>query len=275
MQNNGFDNSSVPNGESIIDQMMNSDASVLIQENQVNSGYAVPNEAAPQEQQPNQGIDIDPKFAHLNPQEAMFRTFQSRYDQMKSEMDKIKPDYERAKAIEETFIQLLEDDETLEAFLHERKPELIQRPDFKTYVDRKMKEEFGEDFVFDGNKATYDPLHIAYQERVRELYQEYQKGNVAKAKSIKELREKRQKEIENQNNQLRQSFQNLQQQHKLSNEQMRGFTNFIQKANTDINLLFNLWRLSTRQQQIPTVNGSFQSPNTSSNIDSVLKSYGF
>lgn len=245
MQNDGFGNGAVQNGSNIVDAMMSSEQPVLNTESQVNSPVdaQVPNVGQP--------VDIDPRYANLNPQEAMLRTFQSRYDQAQADLQKYKAEADKVKLIEDILVSLNEDDEALEAFLYQRKPELVKKPDFNSWAQNKLRAEFGEEFEFDKDRASYDPSHIAYQKRVEQLYTEYQQGNQSKVKSLAELRQKREEEKQAQNEALRNEYLKLQETHKLSNEQMKGFVNFISKANTDLNLLFNLWRFANRQPQIP------------------------
>jgi len=269
MQNNGFDNASVPSGANIVDQMMDSEQPVIANMTQVNSGNAIPNG---QEQQ--QQMEIDPKFANLDQQTAMLRTFQSRYDQVQSENQKLKADYEKAKMVEDILVQISEDDEALEAFLYQRKPELVKKPDFNSWAIEKLKSEFGEDFEFDGSKANYDPLHIAYLERNKELYKEYQSGNQNKVKSLGELTQRRKAEKEAQENERRQTLMSFKEQNKMSDEQFKGFVNFLGKANEDVSLLYNLYRVATKQVNIPN-STSFMPPNSLGNIDRVMKDYGF
>jgi len=268
MQDNGFDNSSVTSGASIVDQMMSGEQPVIATMNQVNSGNAIP------EGQVQQQMEIDPRFANLDPQTAMLRTFQSRYDQAQEELKSLKAYQEKAKVIEDVLIQISEDDEALEAFLHQRKPELVKKPDFTSWVTNKLKSEFGEDFEFDGSKASYDPIHIAYSERTKELYKEYQTGNQNKVKSLGELTQRRKAEREAQENERRQALMSFKEQNKMSDEQFKGFVNFLQKANGDVSLLYNLYRVATKQTSIPNAN-SFMPPNSLNNVDNVLRNYGF
>ncbi len=269
MQNDGFGNSAVQGSDDIVNQMMSSEAPVLNTPNQVNSQEATVPNAEPQ-------IEIDPKFANLNPQEGVLRTFQSRYDSMKAEAEKLRAEVEKAKLAQDLLITIAEDDEALEAFLYQRKPELIKKPDFNSWATNKLKAEFGEEFEFDQSRALYDPSHIAYQKRVTELYDEYQKGNQSKVKSLAELRERREQEKQAKEQEVRNMYLKLQETHKLSNEQLKGFVNFISKANQDIDLLFNLWRFANRQAQIPnTPQGSYAPAQSGSMVDSVLKAYGF
>lgn len=269
MQNNGFDNGSVMSAENAIDQMMNSEASVIATQDQVNSGNA---NLEGQGQQ--QMMDIDPRFANLDPQTAILRTFQSRYDQAQSELQTLKSQMEKAKMVEDILVQITEDDEALEAFLYQRKPELVKKPDFNSWAKSKLEAEFGEGFEFDRDRASYDPLHIAYQKKVEKLYDEYQNGNQNKVKSLAELTQRRKAEKEAEEQERISQLRSFKENNKLSDEQFKGFVNFLNKANNDPSLLFNLYRMATKQTSIPNAN-SYTKPNSLNNVDLALRNYGF
>ncbi|HPO11719.1 MAG TPA: hypothetical protein PLM63_03995, partial [bacterium] len=94
----------------------------------------------------SQEIEIDERFAGLDPQEAKYRTYQSRYDKIQADYNKLQSQFtsveEKARLIDE----MIQNPDMLVAFVNEVNPNLIKKPDSSLYIKERIKEEFGEGY---------------------------------------------------------------------------------------------------------------------------------
>lgn len=207
------------------------------------------------EKNQEQKLDIDERFKDLPEHEAILRTAQSRYDKLYSTHEKIVQELEQNSKIVEFVNQLEEDDTILEAYLRERKPDLVQKRDISTIVKEKLTEEFPE---FAETKPTRqdaddDPggRSWLYYRRLDELYTEL-KGKGADTQTLKELRESRKKQQAEQQAVLEKQLGEVKTRFKWSDQQIEEFVNNVKTFS--IMDLARLYRLGLNSMKLPSVN---------------------
>ena len=123
---------------------------------------------------------IDERFKDLPKAEGALRTLKSQHDRLETTNLKLAQDAEESSKIDEFFDNIMSDDEYLEAFLHERKPELIRKVDRTAIIKDTLSNEFPE-YVEEKpsrEESDNDPFGRAaeYYRRIDELWLET-KGN--------------------------------------------------------------------------------------------------
>jgi len=218
---------------------------------------------------------IDPKYAHLNKEEALIRTLQSKYDSTTAQFEKVKPMLEKYELLEKFVNDLYQDEQTLYAFLNEVKPELAKplQGNFETYAKTKLTEEFGEGFEPDQELARRgDPTHFRYFKKMEELYNEFNQGSTGRAKSLKELRDKRIQQEEYSRQEQLKEINSLKQKYNVDDGQVKNFISWAQNLKAEN--LFDMYRALSRVPNIPQtsqLSGTAPTPNRIDDILSFLK----
>jgi len=158
------------------------------------AGLVLENETKPDEVDTLQNWTIDDRYKDLPPAEGALRTIQSDRDSIFTKNKSMEAQMtENSKALE-VLDNLLTDDEYLETFVKERRPDLIQEADRSQVIKEKLNNEFPE---FSEEKpvrddADRDPGGKAwmYYRRLDELWNETGKEG-KKYGSLKELQEQR------------------------------------------------------------------------------------
>ena len=218
-------------------------------------------------------FEIDEKFKDLPPEEGFKRTVQSRYDKLLEEHTKLKIGYDNRSKYEGFLNELLEDDEVLEAFLTERKPELIQKRDITEQIQEKLKSEFGEEFKPTRTEADENPggKDWLYFKRLDELYTEL-KGGKKGAKTIKELRAERDLSKKREQEQLDTQVQELKTEMNWDDQTVERFYDWSQKLSMkDLGKIFR-WAMSNpkRSPSLQSAPGDPTQPSARANFLSSL-----
>lgn len=205
-------------------------------------------------------IEIDEKFKNLPIEEAKARTWQSRFDKTNSELAQYKGQLEQAARYQHFVDDLLENDETLEAFLAERKPELLQnKKDISTVIQDTLKNEFPE---FSSKKpsrqeADENPGERAwlYYKRLEELYQQTKGTNAAgKTKTLKELNAEREARKEAERNTTLQEITSVKTQMSWDDQTVGTFYKWSQNLKLiDLALVFSYALKNQRNGKAPSI----------------------
>lgn len=203
----------------------------------------------------SQDVEIDEKFKHLDPYEARIRTLQSRHDRVYNEYQKLLKEQEENAKYLEIFNDLLEDDMVFEAFVRERKPELIKDSDVTELIQKRLKEEFG-DVRYTRAEADNEPGGKAwlYFKRLDELYNEY-KGNSPKITSLREAIRLKREQAERQQKEaaarIQAEMEEVKRQLKWNDQQLIQFSQWANKVKLiDIAKMYNY---AIRALKIPSV----------------------
>ena len=137
------------------------------------------------------GNGSDPN--HLPEYELKYRKLQSEYDKLFHRNEQVVREYEEALKAKEFVNDLLEDEEVFEAFVYERKPELISHKDLTEAMQEKLEKEFG-DYKPESREDT-SPKAYLYFKRLDEMYEEM-KNKKSVPKTLSELKKQREKEKE-------------------------------------------------------------------------------
>jgi hypothetical protein len=129
--------------------------------------------------------------APSNPEE-LLRRLQSERDKATAQVKKYEAEVNQYKPIAD-FIASLDQDQSLkEAFIAELAPDLVKPKDPLTFIQERLKKEFGEEFTPDKHEADlFGSQTWLYNERAKELLQEYRTANNKVPKSLKDLRAER------------------------------------------------------------------------------------
>jgi hypothetical protein len=198
-------------------------------------------------------FEIDERFKDLPKPEAVKRTYQSKFDKLQSQNEQNLRKVEEASKITTFFDELLEDDEVFEAFVAERKPELISNRNnadaMTARIKKQLEEEFG-DYKPTREEAEEDPGGRAwlYFKKLDKLYDQMEQGS-SKVKTLKELRAERAALKKEQEEKVNRQIQEVQQQMKWNDEQLDSFKEWAQKLS--IPMLAKMYNFATKTMRIP------------------------
>ena len=118
-----------------------------------------------------QGIEIDERFKHLDPEEGRLRTLQSRADSLLTKEKQYLKQINQLSNNVDVLQKLAKDKATAKAFLSKYHQDLIPNTDPYAEAESILKQEFGEDFVPDRDDANRNPFgkNGRYYDRVDEL----------------------------------------------------------------------------------------------------------
>jgi len=229
----------------------------------------------PQEQVENQVpvFEIDDKYKDLPHGEASLRTLQAKHDKLFSLNEKLALEQEKNSKIISFVNELLEDDLTLEAFLSERKPELIQKKDFSQTLQEKLNNEFPE---FQDSKPRRDDAdqnpggkEWLYFKRLDELYSELKSSGSKHIGTIKELKEQKLAEKAQRDAELEREMQFAMKELHYSDADVKSFYDWSQ--NLKLIDMMKMHRYAARTNRIPNVNSIPGSPPQTSKREAFLK----
>ncbi len=198
-----------------------------------------------------QEIEIDERFAGLDPQEAKYRTYQSRYDKILADYNKLQSQFtsveEKARLIDE----MIQNPDMLVAFVNEVNPNLVKKPDSSLYVKERIKEEFGEGYK---PTLTRDQSEIEdpggkdwrYYKRLDQLFAEQNKS-VNKATTVKEYKEQLARMEEQKRLQSQAELEQVKKSYNMPDEEVEAMTKFWNNMNLD--QAVKLYRFLKRQPQ--------------------------
>lgn len=196
-------------------------------------------------------IEIDEKFANLPKAEALLRTYQSRYDKLYNEHQNLARELEQYRQYRELVDQLMSDDEVFEAFVYQRKPDLVKPKDITEIIKEKLKEEFG-DYRPTREEADADPGGKAwlYYKRLDELYNELKGKGTTKAKTIEEIMKQKAMEREQQEKMLVEEINKVKTSMNWDDTQLERFRDWASKLSVlDLAKIYNF---ALRTMRIPS-----------------------
>jgi len=207
--------------------------------------------------------DADPmqptKSESPNEWEMRYRDLQSKYDKLYHTNEQVVTEYQEALNAKQFLTQLMEDEETFEAFVYEKKPELINRKDISSIMEEKLQAEFGE---FRPSKDDTSPQALLYFKRFDELYESMKSQNKA-PKTLKELQAVREREKKTQEESLTKEMQRAQ---KVMNWEDTTVENFQKWAkNLQVVDLMKMYNFALKTQRIPSasqMSGTARRPKT-------------
>lgn len=178
-------------------------------------------------------FDIDPKFSHLPKEEALLRTFQSRYDKLSTVHQELAQKVQDLEKLENLFSAMTQDEGLLLTFVNQIKPGLVPQKDFGELIKEKIRQEFGEDYKptltrLEAERDDPGGLDWKYYERLDQLKQEYMKGNPEVASSVKEYLERKQKEQEKEQIKLKQEIETVKKELNVSDDEIKGTLNWYE-----------------------------------------------
>lgn len=217
------------------------------------------------------GQEIDERFQHLSKEEAIYRTLQSKYDKLYTNHTNAVREQEQNSKYIEFLNDLMDDDEVLEAFLYERKPELVKTKDITSIIQQKLNTEFG-DYKPTRDEADEEPGGKAwlYFKRLDELYNET-KNKSGSQKTVKELRQQRELSKKQKEAEIKNSIDTVKTVMKWDDTQIKAYYDWMQKLDA-VNLA-KIYNFAVRTMRIPSVTGiagSAQTPSVRKNfLDSI------
>lgn len=205
---------------------------------------------------------IDERFKHLPKPEGALRTLKSQHDSIEFKNREMAKQAEETSKIVEFFDNLMDDDEYLEAFLQERKPELIQKVDRTAIIKNTLINEFPE-YVEEKptrQEADSDPGGQAwlYYKRIDELWDETKNNGKNVPTSLKSLRQQRDDAKKLQEEAALKEIQTAQSRMQYSDEQRDIFKDWAQKLSVyDLMRIHKaLVKTPTRTPDLNTVHGA-------------------
>lgn len=216
--------------------------------------------------------EIDPRFANLPKAEALLRTYQSRYDKLYNEYQKTINEIENYRKYQNLFEQLLNDDEVFEAFVYQRKPELVKEQDITEIIKAKIQEEFG-DYKPSREEAEEDPGGKAwlYYKRLDELYEEY-KNKRSKKYSFEEILKKKAEERLQQEKAIQEEIVKVKEQMKWDDRQLVSFRDWASKLTVlDLAKIYNYAIRNFKVPQASAISSNNVQPTTAR--DEFLRSF--
>lgn len=182
---------------------------------------------------------------NLPPEEAKERSFQSRFDKLQVEHQKIKEQFETSQKYVAFVEELMEDDELLDAFLYERKPELVSKKDIDSMIADRLKAEFG-DYVPDPSEPRTPGISKAwrYEKFAEQVYNELRTKNSDKNLTVKELRARRAEMKKAQEMEFANQLNRIKKEQNWTDQEVRNFYDFTQKL--DLNSYVKIYKFATK-----------------------------
>jgi len=181
-------------------------------------------------------IEINPKYAHLPEEQAVFRTLQSERDSFRTKLEKEVQSKAELEQVAEIFETLYNDDSALEAFLAERKPELVSKRDYSSMIKSALAKEFGEDFkpTLTREEAERDDpggQDALYYLRLDEIRRSIIKPQGETPKSLKEWREKQKQKAEVESQKVLAEIRDVQKKFNISDAEVEATLEMGRKMN--------------------------------------------
>lgn len=133
-------------------------------------------------------INIDEDFKGLPIHEAIHRTWQRKHDRELAVLPKVQKEAEENLRYRAMLEDLTTDDDTLFAFLNERKPDLLPKQDLSERIQTELKKQFGDYVPTNDEPRTPGSKAWLYDKAAGDIYTKVTSGQT-KFGSLKELRE--------------------------------------------------------------------------------------
>ena len=192
------------------------------------SGEQAGSSEVPQETQTKQEqFEIDPKFSHLPKEEALLRTFQSRYDKLSTVHSQLAQKVQELEKLENLFELMTKDEGLLRTFVNQVKPGLVPQKDFGELIKEKIRQEFGEDYKptltrLEAERDDHGGLDWKYYKRLDQLEQELSRGNTEVANTIAEYLEKKTKQQQEEQEKLKREVELVKKELNVNDEEIKG-----------------------------------------------------
>jgi archaellum component FlaC len=228
-----------------------------------------------QEQVPSQQeFGLNTRFRNVDEAEKAVREFQSRYDKLTAEHNKFQKEYESKGKYADLLENIVSDENMLQAFIREVKPDLLPAKDINQMVQEQLAKEFGQDFDYDYQQANLPGRHRQYARRMDELYDTLAKQT--EIPTIKQLRESKAQQMQQQEVQRMQALEEIKTTYKVADtdvENMLNWYNTLKPVD-----LFSLYRnmmgrinSSSMPPNLANIRGSFTQNTQRNIIDEWLK----
>lgn len=199
----------------------------------------------------NPTIKIDEKYKDLPEHEAIIRTLQSQRDKYQNQIDSLSTTLEQNSKYEEFYNSIMEDDDMLNSFIAERKPELLKKnqTDITEEIKTKLNTEFG-DYKPTREEANDDPGGKAwlYYKRLDELYSEL-KEKKSSNKTIEELKTEYKNRKQKEQEELTTKLTDVKTKMNWDDFQLKSFYTWAQKL--EPLTLAKMYRFALRTDRIP------------------------
>lgn len=187
----------------------------------------------PQQTEQKEQIEIDPKFGHLPKEEALLRTFQSRYDKLSTTHQQLAQKVQELEKLENLFESMTKDEGLLLTFVNQIKPGLIPQKDYGELIREKLRQEFGEDYKptltrLEAERDDPGGLDWKYYKRLDQLEQELTKVNSNVANSVKEYLEQKQKQQQAEQEKLKIEIETVKKELSVSDDEIKGTLNWYE-----------------------------------------------
>jgi len=131
--------------------------------------------------------------------EGLLRKLQSERDKARADYEKVAGEASQYKNVAEFVNSLFDDEEARHAFIAELEPNLVKPKDALTFVKEGLKKEFGEEFTPNQDEANvFGSSTWLYNERAKDMFNDWKEKSKRLPASLKELKEKRVKVKEDQ-----------------------------------------------------------------------------
>jgi hypothetical protein len=175
----------------------------------------------PQQENP---LAIEERFAGLPKEEALARSFQSRYDRSQEEIKQLQSTLQQKAKIENFLAEVMDDEQVFEAFVAELRPELIKPKDVSEQIQTALKKEFGEEFEPDDSKVRIPgSKDWLYAKKAEELYTKLTTSGADRILPLKELRALRENQQREQEALVQREIATVKQQMRWDDTQLQGF----------------------------------------------------
>lgn len=141
-----------------------------------------------------QYVDGDPFGPAPTPKdpEGLLRKLQSERDKARADLEKVTGEANQYKGVAQFVNSLFDDEEARHAFIAELEPNLVKPKDALTFVKEGLKKEFGDEFTPNQDESNVfgSPTWL-YNERAKDMFNEWKDKSKKLPASLKELKEKR------------------------------------------------------------------------------------
>ena len=186
--------------------------------------------------------------------EKRYRELQSKYDKLYHTNEEVVTDYQEALKAKEFLAALMEDEEVFEAFVYEKKPELINKKDLQTELKERLSNEFGE---YHPSRDDADPQALLYFKRFDELYNELSHKKQP-PKTLKELEELRANERKMQEEQIQKEVERAKEVMKWDDNTVKNFHNWAK--NLKVVDMMKMYNFALKTQRVPNLSSMPGSP---------------
>lgn len=175
-------------------------------------------------------LDKDSQYPIRKDPEQRAREYQSRYDKLTAEHNKLK---NRTTEIESAYNLLAEaaqNPEIRRALIAELDPESQKSFDIDNYVQQQMIKDFGEDFQPDPSQAHIPGPHFRYFEKMKQVYKQVEENGVGQTRTIKQIREQQKLEEERKQVFMQGQLEQIKQINpNISDDEIRSTVQFAEK----------------------------------------------